>query len=176
MRLWSYQPKTTVVTLQQGVRHTCSWQWVQGERWQAAYQLMVPQMEQCQIPIGDNAHVWAWHSVKRYGGKPDELCALMLLSELELEAGIDLIELNVPDALVLLSSYPHWNEILFAILGREEPPAEAIEKCFKVETSPRKGRPPYYYPEIQACLPYIEPNWLVGWEVLDTEEILRLRS
>jgi hypothetical protein len=65
---------------------------------------------------------------------------------------------------------------LFAILGREEPPAEALEQCFKVETSPRKGRPPYNYPEIQACLPYIEPNWLVGWEVLDTEKILRLRS
>lgn len=47
--------------------------------------------------------------------------------------------------------------------------------CFAVQLTPRRGRPPHRFSDIQACLPYIGPVWLLSWETLDTERMLEKR-
>lgn len=172
MRLWSYQHPAVLKTLQSGDRYVCRWEWVPGERWQNAFRFMSRQMALRNIDTGEHAPVWAWHSVNRFGGKPDADCANALLFGYQLAQGIDLLELEVPDHLSLVSCYGHWNYILDSIIDGNEPAEQNVKDCFAVQLTPRKGRPPHYFPEIQACLPSIEPGWLVGWETLDTKKML----
>ncbi len=172
MRLWSYQHPAVLQTLQQGERYVGDWEGIYGERWQAAYRWMVRQMADRGIPIGEHAPVWAWHSVNRIGGKPDELCARALLSDVQLEEGRVVLELQVPDPLVLTSGYGPWNNILYGFLDDTMPVEQDVMDCFNVSLRSRRGRPPRYFPEIQACLPWIDPVWLVAWETLDVEAML----
>ena len=172
MRLWSYQHPSVLETLQRGERYVCSWEHVPGERWQNAFRWMGQQMAERDIPIGENAPVWAWHSVNRFGGKPDEDCANALLFGYQMVQGIDVLELEVPDHMALASCYGAWNNILDSFTRGLAPEVQDIADCFAVQLAPRRGRPPLYFPEIQACLPYIEPAWLVAWDPLDTKRMM----
>lgn len=169
MRLWSYQHPSVLETLQHGERYVCRWEHVPGERWQNAFRWMAGQMQHRGIPIGDYPPVWAWHSVNRLGGKPDMDCASALLFGYQLAQGIEILELEVPDQLALPSCYGYWGNVLNSFIDDLEPEAQDIENCFTVRLTPRRGRPPQYFPDIQACIPYIEPEWLVSSEKLDIE-------
>lgn len=172
MRLWSYQHPAVLQTLRQGERYVCTWDCVPGKQWHTAFRWMVQQMAERGIPVSEHAPVWAWHSVNRVGGKPDDLCARSLLSDIQLEAGIDFLELHVPDHLALASCYAAWNGMLDDFIDGVAPVAKKVADCFAVSLRPRRGRPPQYFPDIQACLPYLEPAWLVAWEPLDTQRLL----
>ena len=113
--------------------------------------------------------------MNRLGGKPDMDCANALLFGYQLEQGVDVLELEVPDHLALPSCYGAWNNVLDSFTSGLEPEAQNIVDCFTVRLTPRRGRPPLYFPDIQACLPYIEPAWLISWEKLDTEGIMEER-
>jgi hypothetical protein len=173
MRLWTYQHPSVLQTLERGERHVCRWDWVAGDRWQNAFRVMKQQMALRSIDTGEHAPVWAWHSVNRPGGKPDQDCAMALMSDIQLAQGIDLLELEVPDQQVLVSDYGYWNTILDGIVDGNEPAEHNIAACFDVQLAPRRGRPPHYFPSIQACLASIEPDWLSGWEILDTKKIMQ---
>jgi len=175
MRLWSYQHPSVVETLQRGERYVCRWEWSPDERWQNAFRWMAGQMAQRDIHTGEYAPVWAWHSVGRIGLKPDMDCANALLFGYQLAQGIDVLELKVPDHLALPSCYGAWNNVLDSFTMGHETEAQDIADCFAVRLTPRRGRPPIRFPGIQACLPYIEPAWLVSWEKLDTERMLEER-
>jgi len=172
MRLWSYQHPSVLETLQRHDRYVCRWEWVPGERWQNAFRWMGGQMALRDIPIGENAPVWAWHSVNRFGGKPDEDCANALLFGYQKVQGIDVLELEVPDRLALTSCYGVWNDVLDSFIDGVEPAAEHVANCFQVQQTPRRGRPPIRFPGIQACLPYIDVDWLVAWQPLDTKRMM----
>ena len=176
MRLWSYQHPAVLQTLQRGERYVCTWDCVPDKHWHAAFRWMGRQMAERGIPIGEHAPVWAWHSVNLDGGKPDDLCALSLLSEIQLEEGIDFFELEVPDHLALPSCYGAWNGMLDDFIDDVAPVAKKVADCFAESLRPRRGRPPQYFPDIQACLPYLEPAWLVAWETLDSERLLEKRK
>lgn len=173
MRLWTYQHPSVLETLRQGYTYRCSWEWSPDLRWQAAFHWMGEQMALRNIHIGQFAPVWAWHSVNRLGGKPDEDCANALLFGYQLVNGIQILELEVPDHLVLVSCYGTWGNILDELLSGQAIEDEAIAECFSVRLFPRRGRPRLYFRSIQACLPYIEPSWLVASERMDTEKMLR---
>jgi len=175
MRLWSYQHPSVVETLQRGERYVCRWEWVPGERWQNAFRWMGEQMAQRDIHTGEYAPVWTWHSVRRIGGKPDLDCADALLFGYQLAQGIDVLELAVPDHLALPSCYGAWNNVLDSFTMGYETEVQDIADCFAVRLTPRRGRPPIRFPGIQACLPYIEPAWLVSWEKLDIELLYEQR-
>ena len=176
MRLWSYQHPSVLETLQRHDRYVCRWEWVPGERWQNAFRWMGRQMDLRDIPIGENAPVWAWHSVRRFGGKPDLDCANALLFGYQKVQGIDVLELEVPDHLALTSCYGVWNDVLDSFVDGVEPAAEHVANCFQVQQTPRRGRPPIQFPGIQACLPYIEPAWLVASEPLDTKRMMEEKA
>lgn len=176
MRLWTYQHPAILQTLQRGERHTCLWERVSGARWQQAFRWMAGQMVQRGIELGDHAPVWAWHSVNRIGGKPDMDCAHALLSDLQIEPGIVLLELEVPEHQALASCYGTWNLILDSFIDGASPEDQAVADCFSVILTPRRGRPTTYFPSIQACLPYIDASWVRSWELLDTEQMLAERK
>ena len=171
MRLWTYQHPAVLNTLQQGKRHLCSWDCESNQRWQNAYRWMAGQMNQHGIETGLHPPVWAWHSVNCLGGKPDTDCANALLTGFQLKQGIDLIELEAPDHLVLVSGYGPWNQILDRFMDGEIPDAQEAYDCFAVKIKPHRGRPRRYFRDIQACLPFIEPSWVISWETLDTVSI-----
>lgn len=176
MRLYSYQHPAILQTLQRGERHTCCWERVSGERWQNAFRWMADQMAQHGIKLGDYAPVWAWHSVNRIGGKPDEDCAHALLSDLQIEPGVVLLELEVPEHQALASCYNAWNLILDRFIDGDLPESQVVADCFSVRLTPQRGRPPARFPGIQACLPYIDASWVRSWELLDTEGMLAERK
>lgn len=86
--------------------------------------------------------------------------------------GIDVLELEVPDHLGLLSCYGAWNNVLDSFIDGVEPDTGDVADCYEVQRAPRRGRPPIRFPGIQACLPYIEPAWLVASEPLDTQRMM----
>ncbi len=173
MRLWSYQHPSVLETLQRGEPYVCSWEYVPGERWQNAFRWMGEQMTQRGIPIGEHAPVWAWHSVYRLGGKPDDDWADGLLFGYQKAQGIELLELEAPDEMALPSCYGWWNEILDRFIDASPLDEQEIEHCFAVHLRPRRGRPPRHFPGIQVCLPCIEPAWLVASERLDSESLIQ---
>lgn len=77
------------------------------------YQWMVEQMATRKISCYNNAPIWAWHSCGKYGKAPSLVDARGLLSDIELEDGIQTIEFECPVELVLLSSYGIWNMMLY---------------------------------------------------------------
>lgn len=176
MHLWSYQHPAVVETLQRGERYTCHWDWVPGERWQSAFRWMGRQMAERGIPLGEHPPVWAWHSVYRLGGKPDQDWADDLLFDYQLAQGIDLLELEVPDHLALPSCYGAWNEVLDSFIDQTPPTEQDVAQCFAVSLRPRRGRPPHHFPGIQVCLPYIDPAWLVAWETLNIAGIMEKKK
>jgi len=171
MRLWTYQHPSVRETLQNGECYLCSWEHVPGERWQNAFRWMGEQMTQRGIPLGKFAPVWAWHSVYRIGGKPDDEWADGLLFDYQKEQGIELLELEVPDEMALPSCYDFWNRILDRFIDADPLDAQEITDCFAINLHPRRGRPSHRFPGIQVCLPRIKPAWLVAWERLDVERI-----
>jgi hypothetical protein len=175
MRLWTYQHPRVLHTLQVGKQYHVRWEDVPNQRWQHAFRWMAEQMQGRGIQTGLFAPVWAWHSVNRLGGKPDWDCAYALLSDFQLMDGIDLIELEVPDHLVLLSNYGPWTEVLYSFIDGDLPRPEDEADCFGVNLKPKRGRPPHNYPDIQACLPYLDPDWLLASEALDTAKMLEER-
>ncbi|MEI6409899.1 MAG: DUF3841 domain-containing protein [Bacteroidota bacterium] len=175
MRLWTYQHPAVLKVLLQGERYYCTWDCVPSLKWQQAYRWMIEQMALRNIQTGEFAPVWAWHSVNRLGGKPDMDCAQALLSENQIAEGIDLLAFEVPDHLALVSLYGPWNLILHRFLDGEIPETQEITDCFAAQLQPRRGRPKLYFDAIQACLPFIDPGWLVSSETLDTVSMLEER-
>ncbi|MFC1834203.1 DUF3841 domain-containing protein [Thermodesulfobacteriota bacterium] len=119
------------------------------------YQWMVREMVRRGISPGEDAPIWTW----RYCGEPNRLPTLStarsLLSDRELEDGISVIELNVPDGVGLLSSYRLWNKFVDEYLdGGAIPAREGYKNMFNV--------PPITHgDDIQACLPRIERLWVI---------------
>jgi Domain of unknown function (DUF3841) len=173
MRLWTYQHPKILETLQSGKRYTCQWEGINGEYWINSFRFMCQKMTEKGIQIGENPPIWAWHSVNRLGEMPDEDCGRALLSDDQLEQGIDLLQLEVPENLVLLSNYGPWNAILDVFYEKNDLQDKEILDCFTVDLKPRRGRPPQYFKSIQACLPYIEPEWLVSKLPFDAPKMIQ---
>ncbi len=173
MQLWTYQHPHVLETLQRGETYACQWEWVPGERWRRAFRWMGERMTEAGLSPGEYAPVWAWHSVGRIGGKPDYDCANALLFGYQLAQGLCLLELEAPDHRVLLSGYGPWCALMDNLMDGNDLEPEYLQACFAPQIRPRRGRPPKYFDDIQACLPFIEPSWLQAWEKLDTEKMIK---
>jgi hypothetical protein len=115
-------------------------------------------------PMLDSAPVWAWHSVKKLDGKPDYDCGRSLLSDVEIEGGIVLLELEVPDYLCLLSRYDLWNELMYDLFEDREPNPKRVELCFSPVLTDKTRQSRKLYSDIQATFPYLDASWLKSWE------------
>lgn len=119
---------------------------------------MVKQMAARKISCNSNAPIWAWHSCMKYENAPKLVDARALLSDIELEDGIQTIEFECPVELALLSSYRVWNMILDKFISYKN---EAVidkkteEMLFKTGRKQLKK-----YDSIQATLPYLKLAWV----------------
>ncbi len=172
MKLWTYQHPAVLKRLLAGKRYVVPKRAYPPNHWQNAYVWVREKMNKQGIAVGANNPIWAWHSVGRLYGKPDADCANALLSGMELERGVVTLELQVPDDLALLSHYGEWNELMHALFDQTAYDPELEDACFAVDLAPRRGRPSRSFNDIQACLPFIEPEWLIDWEVLDLEAMM----
>ena len=125
--------------------------------WNRAYAWMSAQMRRRGIPTGRRPPIWAWPKSREFGGPPTYGTASALLSPIEIEAGVWVIELSAPSQFCLRSCYRLWNDVL----------DEFIDGNLPGDVSPQLfERPAYRHPapveadDVQFCLPFIARNWI----------------
>lgn len=160
MRLWTFQATASVEELKKDGILIAKWsRYPKDDPWTKAYRWMAAQMEFSGIRCNGNAPIWAWHSCRGYGKSPTLDDARNLLCDLELEAGIQTIELECPDELASLTSYSTWNMIADKFMDKSPvtniSPLQVVA-MWNVNPSSMKK-----YDAIQATLPYIKQEWIV---------------
>lgn len=166
MRLWSLQPREVAERLLAGERFVCDPVLAEcynlDDNFRQAYGWLIGEMEQT-IPRPDSVElpVWAWY--RNYGEqrKPDR--RRMLYNRYPREDAI--LELEVPDGLVLLSDFDSWHAVLnrFPILTEEEWEADP-DREFSPEELAVNWRRVFDCGSksfVQACLWTIEPEQLL---------------
>lgn len=107
-----------------------------------------------------DAPVWCWHSchdgfdgdTQRGAAPTDETARDLFGVFLERDRlEIDRLELEVPDELVLLSSYKIWNDFY---MDGEEVPDGGWARMFEEPLLD------HHFDDIQAVIPWIEPEWV----------------
>ena len=104
-------------------------------------------MKERNIEIGDNAPIWAWVEPKE---KIQQL-ADELLSGMQWQQGVAVLELQAPRSVALLSSYFYWNEILSNYLDTKVLTPE--HQLLVVDDLDEDDN-------IQVVLPYIKQEWV----------------
>lgn len=160
-RLWTFQSIRSIEELKSKGIIEANWdRYSKTNSFLKPYQWMAKQMAIRQISCNNNAPIWAWHSCGKYEKAPTLVDARCLLSDMELEDGIQTIEFECPVELVLLSNYSIWNMMLDEISSYEDETKidkETENRLF--ETGRRKFRK---YDIIQAALPYLKLDWVKG--------------
>jgi hypothetical protein len=159
MRVWSFQRESTAAEMQSRPRFHASWEYVES-RWQPAYRWMVRAMEERGVSTGGHPPIWACQACSPDGGPPTLETARSLLSDAELEHGVIVVELEVPASSLVLSSYGDWNAALDHTIDHGTEPPDAFRSMFDVSRRRRND-------DIQACLPYVEKDWIVATRPLD---------
>ncbi len=119
---------------------------------------MAKQMAANNISCIDCAPIWAWHSCEKYEKAPTLVDARCLLSDMDLQGGIQTIEFECPAELVLLSTYGTWNMMLHdTFYPGEEDKIDRKTTSRLFATERRKFRK---YDSIQATLPYLKLAWV----------------
>jgi len=166
MRLWTFQYKESVEELHQHGVLTAKWSRYPLEglsgRWRLAYQWMAKQMALKGIDCGQYAPVWAFHSCMKYRRKPDKNDGNMLSFGYAQEEGAQLLTVDCPDELVLLTNYGAWNEILDVFI---ETAATTIKANLtkKLYTLPNANT--MTSGNIQATMPFLKKEWIVETEL-----------
>jgi len=156
VRLWTFQQAAVVPAFNGPGSYRASWDETPAN-WRIAYEWMAQQLAKATNCTATDAPVWCWHSCNgRLGAAPTVGTAAFLLSEHQIGQGMVAVELAVPMELTLLSSYHAWNSFLdFVIVNQRLPRNQRrarrmfAEPIFKHETD-----------DIQAVIPFIEPNWV----------------
>jgi hypothetical protein len=158
-RLWTFQSVRSVAELESKGIIEASWdRYAKTYDFLKAYRWMARQMAIKKTSCNNNAPVWAWHSCGKYEAAPKLVDARSLLSDVELENGIQTIEFECPAEVVLLSNYGVWNMMLHEIfpdMDETDIDEKVVNELF--ETSRRKYR---QYDIIQAVLPYLKMEWV----------------
>jgi hypothetical protein len=180
-RLWTFQRDVIHPILESGTRYVPAWEFT-PENFRPAYEWMTARMY---AALGLNTAappVWCWHSCGRLGRGPTVGTAELLLSEWDIAQGMVTIELEAPAELVLPSSYWIWNEFLGYVLENKLLPAD--DGDFRAYVT-KDGLPVGYRDstdmfadplfkcdddDIQAVIPYIDPNWIVSMQPLTTAD------
>ncbi len=152
MRLWTWQTPEVADTLSLGKVHRAKWHRI-DRAGHGAYRAMANEMAEAGIYGGPNPPVWLWCDEPDQETVADR--SYQVAREGEPERGLVVLTVEAPDALVLLSSYSAWIERL------ADP------------SSSRSWRPnPYLGPtDLQACLPYLDPDWVQSSHPLLTDDL-----
>jgi hypothetical protein len=158
-RLWTFQSIRAIKELKSKGILEASWdRYSQTCIFTKSYQWMAKQIAAREISFHNHAPIWAWHSCGKYEKAPTLVDARGLLSDIELEDGIQTIEFECPVELVVLSSYRIWNMMLYDIFPSKEEATidkKTEDRLFKVDRKKFKK-----YDSIQATLPYLKLDWV----------------
>lgn len=151
VKLWSFQHKSVVETLEQEGVFRPEWERVAWPFSMRCYHWMIREMARRGIDCGDRPPVWAWHSCGgRWGGPPTVGDAVALLGGAPDQMTI---EFEAPSELVLLSSYGEWNRIT-DLLTPENWQKKRYRRLFDL---PKMD---FQCDSIQACLPELRWDWV----------------
>jgi hypothetical protein len=165
VRLWTFQQAGVVPALKGPQAYRASWCETPAN-WRIGYEWMAQELATSTNCKNADAPVWCWHSCNgRLGAAPTVGTAAFLLSEHQLGQGMVVVELIVPMAFVVLSSYHAWNRFLdFVIVNQRLPENQRqartmfADPLFKHDTD-----------DIQAVIPLIEPDWVRGITELNVD-------
>ncbi|WP_461041193.1 DUF3841 domain-containing protein [Spirosoma harenae] len=158
-RLWTFQSGTSILELKnQGIIQPSWDSYLQTGYFIKSYRWIANQMTGRGIHCITHAPVWAWHSCTNYKQAPKLVDARCLLSDLDIEGGIQTIEFECPAELALLSRYGVWNMMLSDIFWANEESKidkELVDKLFATKRKQFRK-----YDSIQATLPYLKLDWV----------------
>ncbi|GII95388.1 DUF3841 domain-containing protein [Sinosporangium siamense] len=154
MRLWTVQHHTVPAILETTGELAGDWAKIMVSSYAPAYREMVAEMARRGVDCAGRPPIWAWTG-------PDTrdadvvLTAELLLGPTTAEeyATYVILDLIVPDEIVVLSSYGRWNTYLDAILFGEGPPY--MDWTIDPHEQDEPGR-------VQACLPVLKRSWVLN--------------
>lgn len=158
-RLWTFQSIKSVKELKsKGILETSWERYSQTGTFIKAYRWMAEQIVARRISCNNHAPIWAWHSCGKYEITPTLIDARCLLSDIEIEDGIQTIEFECPVGIVVLSNYNVWNMMLHEFFSsKDEPKIDKKTEDGLFETNRKKFKK---YDSIQATLPYLKLDWV----------------
>lgn len=171
MKLWTVQAPEAWSIIERFGTFTARWDRIDQD-FLAAYQWMAAQMERRGIALNGHAPVWAWRSYNPpHRDRPD----LRRAGHAPRGAQSVLIELDLPDALALVSDFDAWHAVLngwFLSLSEAEETeherakrsqdmiVQSWERIFDLSSGdPAWRRRPTERP-LQATLARIDRNWV----------------
>ncbi len=158
MRLWSFQSSIAIKHLQNKGQLKGDWKYVSKGYWTKSYKWMAEEMKKRGLDCEGNPPVWAWHSCGAWERPPTLNDARALLSDGELELGVQVVEFEVAEEWVLLSRYSVWNLILDAFIDNNK---EFILKNTEHLFVYNKINFPNT-DSIQATLPILKTEWVTA--------------
>lgn len=159
MRLWTFQHADIVPGLLAGTRHHARWP-DPRDNFLPSYRWMADQLRIVVPELGAGAPVWCWHSCDGVRGKmPTVGTAQSLFGAFdeELRHPTSVLELDVPDCYVLLSSYHVWNRFLDCAIEKKRLPKYRHRRRHLFN----KFLVRHKFDDIQAVIPWIDPSWVV---------------
>ncbi|MEU4407296.1 DUF3841 domain-containing protein [Streptosporangium sp. NPDC023963] len=156
MRLWTVQHRAVLKSLEDAGELVGDWDRIMAGNYRACYEEMVAEMARRGLDSEGRPPVWAWAG-------PDTcdngvaLAAEMLLCPQTPEeyARYVVLDLDVPDEVVLLSSYGRWNDFMYAIIMGEGAP----DMDWAIDREELDGT--------QACLARVAARWVLGARPLE---------
>ncbi|MFI6509850.1 DUF3841 domain-containing protein [Streptosporangium sp. NPDC050855] len=156
MRLWTVQHRAVLESLEDAGELLGDWDRIMVRNYRACYQEMVAEMVRRGLVGGDRPPVWAWAGPDTRDNRVALVAEALLCPQTPEEyARYVVLDLDVPDEVVLLSSYGRWNEFMEAvILGEESPVMD-----WSIGREELNG--------VQACLPRVAAGWVLGVRPLE---------
>jgi hypothetical protein len=160
-KLWTFQSVASVKELKITGILEASWdRYMETGAFYKSYRWMVKQLADRAIHFNGHPPIWAWHSCRKYRNPPTLLDARCLLSDIEIENGIQTIEFECPVEFAVLSSYGEWNRLFYEYFHSTEEieiDKESVDWLFQVERNKFRIED-----SIQATLPFLMLDWVIG--------------
>jgi hypothetical protein len=164
MLLWAVHQSPFLSALQATDRLYGCWERVSPAAWAVAYRWMAAEMLRRGTDPSGRPPLWLWHSCDGWRTPPGRGTIGSLVNDLERQGLI--LTFDVPPELVLPSAYGPWNDLLdlcFEKGGAGGVLAGATklgDRIFDISgLEGRRWRDGQY--DVQACLPYLDRDWLV---------------
>ncbi|ASL65871.1 TPA: DUF3841 domain-containing protein [Bacillus cereus] len=157
--LWTFQNQNAINTLLNEGKLIADPIFVSKEDC-TAYKYIVRHMKQKGIDFIIDLPIWAWHSCNGCQKKPTYETARELLSDIQLEKEIYLIEFTCPNFLFMLTNYSGWCDIYFKLTGNPKASVTNDEEKYLFNLYPTIEEE-WEYHHIQATLPYLKKEWII---------------
>lgn len=156
MKLWTLQSRT-FLDAQHSPILLAAWGWT-PQNWRVWYRWMCQQWE---LRLGSRmtgAPLWCWHSCNgALESEPTVGTYALLMGDWDHYASSMVsLQLDVPDNLVLLSSYSRWNEAIDDAIDRKLADIDGVRFYDMFEWPMMK----HDTDDVQAVVPYIDTSWI----------------